>query len=257
MYRPRVIPVLLLKDKGLVKTIGFNKTTYIGDPINAVKIFNEKEADELIFLDIHATKENRTIDLNTVKEIADEAYMPFAVGGGIKDLETAKKLIQCGAEKIIINSAFNEQPNLVTDIAKEIGNQSVVVSIDAKKNWLGKWYAYTRSGTKNTGKHPLLLAKQAEEKGAGEVFLNCIDLDGQMQGYAINLIEEISSAITIPLVVCGGAGHLTDFNAAIKHGAHAVAAGSLFVYHGAMKGVLINYPNKIELMKTFGQGNRH
>ncbi len=251
MYRPRVIPVLLLKNKGLVKTIGFNTTTYIGDPINAVKIFNEKEADELIFLDIQATKENRSIDLKTVKEIADEAYMPFAVGGGIKDLETAKKLIQYGAEKIIINSAFNEQPDLVSDIAKEIGNQSVVVSIDAKKNWLGKWQAYTCSGTKNTGKHPLVLAKQAEEKGAGEVFLNCINLDGHMKGYAINLIEEISSAITIPLVVCGGAGKLTDFNQAIKHGAHAVAAGSLFVYHGAMKGVLINYPDKLELMKTF------
>lgn len=251
MFRPRVIPVLLLKGKGLVKTIQFDKSRYIGDPINAVKIFNEMEADELVFLDILASKENRTIDLTTVKEIADEAYMPFAVGGGIKDINSALALINVGAEKIVINTAFNLQPNLITNLANELGNQSVVVSLDVKKNWLGKWQCFSFSGSKNTGKDPITLAKLAEEKGAGEIFLNSITHDGMMQGYDLELIQQITSAVNIPVVACGGAGKLIHLTEAIQNGAHAVAAGSMFVYHGARNGVLINYPDKIELINNF------
>lgn len=245
MFRPRIIPVLLLKNKGLVKTVQFKKTTYLGDPINAVKIFNDKEADELIFLDIHASKENRCIDVRLVKDIADEAYMPFAVGGGLKDIKSAIALLQAGAEKIIINSAFANNPKFVKELANEIGNQSVVVCCDVKKNWLGQWYAYTHSGTKNTKLSPSDFAKLAEENGAGEFMLQFIDNDGMMQGYNLELIHNISSAIKIPLIACGGAGTIDHMQSALKKGANAVAAGSMFVYHGPHKTVLINY-NKFQ-----------
>ncbi|MBK9284917.1 MAG: imidazole glycerol phosphate synthase subunit HisF [Sphingobacteriaceae bacterium] len=241
MFRPRVIPVLLLKGQGLVKTVQFKKPNYIGDPINAVKIFNDKECDELIFLDITASKENRSIDLKTVKDIADEAYMPFAVGGGIKDVKTAKALINAGAEKVIINSAFATNPDLISEIANELGNQSVVVSIDVNKNWLGKTFAYTHSGTKKVNTDILALAQLAAEKGAGEIMINSIANDGLMTGYDLELIKHISEHVSIPVIACGGAGKLDDLKAAHQAGAHALAAGSMFVYQGPHKAVLINY----------------
>ncbi len=244
MYRPRIIPVLTLKDKGLIKTVGFGNYKYIGDPINAVKIFNDKEVDELVFLDIHASKENRTIDTNLIKEIADEAFMPFAAGGCIKDVTSALAIIKAGAEKVVINSAFAERPQLVTEIANETGNQSVIVSIDVKKNWLGKWQAFAYSGTKKTTKGPLELALMAEDYGAGEIMLTSISNDGKMEGYDLELIESICQKTNIPVIACGGAGNTQDFQKAIKAGANAVAAGSMFVYHGPHKAVLINYPEK-------------
>lgn len=244
MYRPRIIPVLLLKNKGLVKTVGFDKYNYIGDPINAVKIFNEKEVDELVFLDIHASKEKRTIDTSIIKEIADEAFMPFAAGGGIKNVASALAIIKAGAEKVVINSAFIERPALVTEIANEIGNQSVIVSIDAKKNWLGKWHCYGYSGTRKADKTPLELALLAEDFGAGEIMLTGINNDGTMEGYDLELIETICQKTSIPVIASGGAGKIEDFKKAINAGANASAAGSMFVYHGPHKAVLINYPEK-------------
>lgn len=251
MFRPRVIPVLLLKSGGLVKTVGFDSSRYIGDPINAVRLFNDFEADELVLLDITATNEKRVINTDIVKEIADEAFMPFAVGGGITSCDQALELISAGAEKVIINSAFIENPQLVKQLAALAGNQSVVVSIDVKKNWLGNYTAYSHSGKKKASLSPLHLAKLAEEMGAGEIMVNSITNDGRMQGYDLELIQQISTAVNIPVVVCGGAGKLAHLKAGTEAGAHAVGAGSLFIYHGQRNAVLINYPEKSQLISVF------
>lgn len=251
MFRPRVIPVLLLKGQGLVKTVQFNKHRYIGDPINAVRIFNDLEVDELVFLDILASKENRTISTEIVRQIGDETFMPFAVGGGIKTTQDALALINAGAEKIILNTSFVKNPKLVTDLAALIGNQSVVISIDVKKNWLGKYQAYIKGGTEKVSETPINLARNAERLGAGEIIINSISLDGMMQGYDLELIQQITSAVNIPVVACGGAGKLEHLREATDSGAHAVAAGSLFVYHGPRNGILINYPEKKQLVNSF------
>jgi len=251
IFRPRVIPVLLLKGQGLVKTKQFDKSQYIGDPINAVRIFNDLEVDELVFLDILATRENRTISPDMVKQIGDEAYMPFAVGGGIKSTADALALINAGAEKIILNSSFINNPELVAELASLIGNQSVVVSLDIKKNWLGKYQAYTKAGSQKVNESILDLVCKAERLGAGELIINSITHDGMMQGYDLELIEQISSAVNIPVVACGGAGNLRHLREATDAGAHAVASGSLFVYHGARNAVLLNYPEKKELINNF------
>lgn len=251
MFRPRVIPVLLLKGQGLVKTVQFDKHRYIGDPINAVRIFNDLEVDELVFLDILASKENRTISANIVKQIGDEAFMPFAVGGGIKTTRNALDLINAGAEKIILNTAFVKNPQLVSEIAALVGSQSVVVSIDVKKNWLGKYQAFINGGREKVTETLMDLARKAEQLGAGEIIINSITHDGMMQGYDLELIQQITSEVNIPVVACGGAGKLIHLTEAIQNGAHAVAAGSMFVYHGARNGVLINYPDKIELINNF------
>jgi cyclase len=251
VFRPRVIPVLLLKGQGLVKTIRFDKQRYIGDPINAVRIFNDLEVDELVFLDISASKENRTISTEIVKQIGDEAFMPFAVGGGIKTTADALALSNAGAEKIILNTAFVKTPELVSNLAALIGNQSVVVSIDVKKNWLGKYQTFISGGTEKTNETPLDLARKAEKLGAGEILINSIDRDGMMQGYDLELIQQITSAVNIPVVACGGAGKLHHLREATDKGAHAVAAGSMFVYHGARNAVLVNYPEKKELISNF------
>lgn len=251
MFRPRVIPVLLLRQKGLVKTVQFDKFKYIGDPINAVRIFNDLEADELVFLDILASIESRTISIDIVRQIGDEAYMPFGVGGGISTVDDAMQLYNAGAEKVILNTNAFSKPGLISNIAKIAGSQSVVVSIDVKKNWLGKYQSYVRCGTEKTGKAPAELAKIAESEGAGEIILNSIDKDGTMKGYELEIIREISVVVNIPVVACGGAGTLLDFKQAVDTGAHAVAAGSIFVFHGPRRAVLVNYPDKEELIKIF------
>jgi len=251
MFRPRVIPVLLLKGQGLVKTVQFAKHRYIGDPINAVRIFNDLEVDELVFLDILASRENRTISIDIVKQIGDEAFMPFAVGGGIKTSKDALALISAGAEKVILNTAFVENPRIVNEIAALIGNQSVVVSIDVKKNWFGIYQAFSKGGLEKVVETPIDLAMKAEELGAGEIIINSISNDGMMQGYDLELIQQITSAVNIPVVACGGAGKLIHLREGTNKGAHAVAAGSLFVYHGARNAVLINYPEKKELINNF------
>ena len=217
MLRSRIIPCLLVKNKGLVKTVQFKEGKYVGDPINAVKIFNEKEVDELMVLDIDATKEGREPDFVMIENLANESRMPLCYGGGVKTVEHAKKIIHLGAEKVALSSAVIENPNLVTDIANAVGVQSVIVVLDVKKKGLfGKYQVYTNNGTKSTGKNPVDLAKKFESLGAGEIVVNSIDNDGVMNGYDINLIDLVRSAIDLPLTVLGGAGSLEDIKNVIK-----------------------------------------
>jgi cyclase len=247
MLKTRVIPCLLLKNKGLVKTVKFKNPKYIGDPINCVRIFNDKEVDELIFLDITATIENRKPQFDLLKKISTECFMPFGYGGGINNVDVAKQVLKQGAEKIIVNSSALDS-EFLKKASSIFGSQSVVVAIDAKKSMFGKYNTFTHSGTKKTNLNPLDLAKQAETNGAGEIFINSIDREGTMNGYDIELIKMISDNVDIPVVAAGGAGELQDFQKAVeKGGASAVAAGSLFVFQGPHKAVLINYPSQDEL----------
>jgi len=252
MMRPRVIPVLLLKGDGLVKGTRFKDYAYLGDPINAVHIFDEKEVDELIFLDITATRENRVPGIEYIAGIADECYMPFAVGGGIRNVEQIRALLHAGAEKISLNTAAMENPGLITEAANLFGSQSVVVSIDVRKGWGSSYQVYTHSGTKRTNFDPVQWAIRAAELGAGEILLTSIDHDGTMSGYDLNLVQQVSQTVSIPVVACGGAGRVEHFAEAIRHGASAVAAGSMFVFHGKRRAVLISYPTEAELQKAFG-----
>lgn len=252
MFRPRVIPVLLLKNKGLVKSIKFKDYRYIGDPINAVKIFNDLRADELVFLDILASKENRTISVDFVKDVGDEANMPFAVGGGIRTLKDIEKLIKAGAEKVVINSYAAENPEFIKQASDEFGSSTIVVSIDVKKKPLGKKQVYILGGSKSTGLNPVTYAKLIEEKGAGEIIINSIEKDGLMTGYDLQLIKDVAMSVAIPVVACGGAGCYNDLIKAVKESyPSAVAAGSLFVYHGQRKAVLINYLSQDDLSGLF------
>ena len=252
MFRPRVIPVLLLQNKGLVKSNKFKSFRYIGDPINAVKIFNDLRADELIFLDILASKEKRTISTDFVKKVGDEANMPFAVGGGIRSLDKINEIIAAGAEKVIINTFAVENPGFIKEAANEFGSSTIVISMDIKKKRFGKQQLYTHSGGRASAYDPVVFAKLAEENGAGELFLNSIENDGQMAGYDLELIQKVSDAVEIPVVASGGAGTLEHLKEAISIGrASAVAAGSMFVFHGNRRAVLVNYPKPSELIETF------
>lgn len=248
MLRPRIIPCLLVKDKGLVKTVGFKEPKYVGDPINAVRIFNEKEVDELMVLDIDATRDNREPDFKMIENLAAECRMPLCYGGGVKTVEQAQRIFELGVEKIAISSVAIENPDIVSKIAKRVGNQSVIVVLDVKKSfWGGKYEVFTNNGQKNTHKSPIELAKQFEALGAGEIVINSIDNDGQMKGYDFNLIDKVRDAISLPMSVLGGAGSLKDIEELIrKHGIIGAAAGSLFVFKGVYKAVLINYPTRIE-----------
>lgn len=251
MFIPRVIPVLLLRNQGLVKTISFDKQRYIGDPINAVKLFNDLRADELVFLDILATAENRCIDPKFVGLIGDEANMPFAAGGGIRSVSQIESIIKAGAEKVIINTAAHEVKGLIREAAENFGSSTIVVSIDVKKKFLGKKQVYTRAGSKATGLDPVSIAQKMEAEGAGELIITSIEHEGKMLGYDIELVKAVSAAVTIPVVAHGGAGNLSHFSEAVKSGyASAVAAGSRFVYHGPRNAVLINYPSKEEIQAS-------
>ncbi|MFD2568097.1 AglZ/HisF2 family acetamidino modification protein [Pseudotenacibaculum haliotis] len=250
MYRPRVIPALLLKNKGLVKTVKFKKSRYIGDPINAVKIFNDLRADELVFLDITASSESRKVSLDFVKNVGAEANMPFSVGGGIKSVSDIKEIINAGAEKVVLNTHAYLNPSFVKDAVNEFGSSTIVVSIDVKKKFLKGQQVYIYGGTKSIGEDPVEYAKKIEDLGAGEIILNSIDNDGMMSGYDIDLVKKVSNSLSIPVVALGGAGSLQDIEKVIEVGyASAASAGSLFVYHGPRNAVLINYPTKEELKK--------
>ena len=251
MYnRPRVIPCLLLQEQGLVKTIKFKKPNYLGDPINAVRIFNEKGVDELCLLDIEAAKNNGHPDFEYLKNIASEAFMPLSYGGGIKNLDQIKELFAIGFEKVIINSAINRDDSLLKKAVEYAGSQSVVASIDAKRELFGKYSCYIDGGTTKVKNSPEKLAEHFEELGAGEIIINSIDNDGMMQGYDLELIRRVAGRVNIPVVACGGAGGVTDLKMALKKGgAHAVAAGSMFVYFGKKKAVLINVPEESELFR--------
>ncbi|UTW62647.1 AglZ/HisF2 family acetamidino modification protein [bacterium SCSIO 12741] len=248
MQRIRVIPVLSLKGSGLVKTRKFGKPQYIGDPINAVKIFNDKGVDELIFLDITATKEKKVPDMRRIMEFASECFMPVCYGGGISTLDQIKAIFKAGIEKVSLNTAAFENPGLITEAAAIYGNQSIVCSIDVKKNLFGKKSAYIRSGSKNTKLSPAEFAKRAEDAGAGEILVNSVDNDGLFTGYDLEVIKQVADAVEVPVVALGGAKDMSDFQAAIREGgASAVAAGSMFVYQNTNRSVLINYPKEEEL----------
>ena len=254
MYRPRVIPTLLLKNKGLVKSIKFSNYKYIGDPINAVKIFNDLKADELLLLDILATREKRCISLDLVRSIGDEANMPFAVGGGIQSIPEIKALINAGAEKVVINSFAIKNPGFIKAASEEFGSSTIVIAIDVKRKFLGKQQVYTEGGSRSTGLDPIDWAQQMESNGAGELLVTSIEHDGMMQGYDLSLIEKIAAAVTIPVVASGGAGSPSDLKMAVNNAhASAVAAASLFVYHGPRKAVLVNYPTSDELVNLFSE----
>lgn len=255
MLRVRVIPCLLLRNRGLVKTAKFRDPKYVGDPINAVKIFNEKEVDELVFLDITATVEGRKPPFKTISEIASECFMPLAYGGGIRTIDDIREIFALGVEKIVINSHALEDPSFIRSAADTFGSQSIVASIDARRGLLGRYEVYTCGGRKAGRVDPVAFARRMEEMGAGEIFLNSIDRDGTMQGYDIDLIRRVSEAVSIPVIGCGGAGKLGDFVEAVgKGGASAVSAGSMFVFQGKHRAVLISYPDYRELELLFGDG---
>jgi cyclase len=232
----------------LVKTIRFKNPTYIGDPINAVKIFNEKEVDEIVILDITASKEKREPNYTKIEEIASEAFMPFAYGGGITKLSQIEKLFKLGIEKVVLNSVLESNMGLVSEAAKIFGSQSIVASIDVKKNLFGKTNAYKISGTTKIDLSLVDFVKQLEQAGVGEFFINSIDKDGTYSGYDLDLIKQLSTQVSAPIVACGGASSIDSFLPAIQHGASAVAAGSMFVYTGSTRGILINYPKQEDLV---------
>ena len=248
MFRPRIIPVLLLQGNALVKSKGFKDFRYIGDPINAVKVFNDLKADELVFLDIEATKEKRTISTELVSQVGEEANMPFAVGGGIRNLDEIQNIIAKGAEKVIINTCAVENPKFIREASDNFGSSTIVVCIDVKKKFFSGEVVWRNSGSKSSKYSPKDFAKIIEENGAGEIIIQSIDKDGTMSGYDLDLVKEISTAVAIPVVALGGAGNLEHMIEAYKKGfASALAAGSLFVFQGPNKGVLINYVEKSDL----------
>jgi len=240
--------MLLLNKDHLVKSEGFKNYRYIGDPINAVRIFNELNADELVFLDVSATKNKRVISFDIIRSIGEEASMPFCVGGGIRELSQIRKIISSGAEKVIIGTYAVMNPNFVKQAATEFGASTITVCIDVKKKLFGKQQVWSVNGTKSSGLDPLRFAQLMEKKGAGEIIVQSIENDGKMNGYDLDLIKMISENVNIPTIAMGGAGSLDDLKRAHTEAfATGVAAGSLFVYYGENKGVLINYPEKQEI----------
>ena len=247
MIIPRIIPILLLLNSGLAKGVRFRNYKYVGDPMNAIRIFNEKRADELFLLDISATKRGAITDPGFVQRIADECYMPFGIGGGIHNVTDMRKLLRAGAEKVSINSAAIERPELIREASEIFGSQSITVSIDVKRNWLGNYYVCSHSGCRKTSLDPVDWAVKAASLGAGEILLNSIDRDGTSRGYDIALVNKISSSLDIPVIACGGAGNIAHLSQVIEQGgASAAAAGSLFVFYGPQRGVLIQYPEAVD-----------
>jgi len=253
VLRTRVIPCLLLRNGGLVKTVKFGEAKYVGDPINAVKIFNEKEVDELVFLDITATAASRGPNFELIRDIATEAFMPFGYGGGITTIDQVASLVALGVEKVVLNTSVVERPEFIREAANLVGSSSVVVSIDVKRSLLGRYEVVTRNAGRKSGLDPIEWARRAADLGAGEVLLTSVDRDGTQKGYDLALLRQVTEAVSIPVIASGGAGSLDDFRAAVQEaGASAVAAGSLFVFHGKHRAVLITYPDYRELEKVFG-----
>jgi cyclase len=241
-----------------VKTIKFKSPRYIGDPINAVKIFNDKEVDELVFLDINATITGKQPNLKLLREIASECFMPLGYGGGITSIDVIKEIFNLGVEKVIINTQAFENPGLLSTAANLFGSQSIVASMDVKKNFWGKYEVYVMSGKKRTRMNPLEYAKKMESLGAGEIFLNSIDRDGTFQGYDTNLIKMVADSVKIPVIACGGASNIQDFADAINiGGVSAVSAGSMFVFQGKHRAVLITYPPNSELERIFKKDTKN
>lgn len=247
MYRTRVIPCLLLRGNGLVKTRKFKDAVYVGDPVNAMRIFSEKEADEIVVLDIDASREGREPNYELISEMAGEAFMPMAYGGGVRTLNQVRQLIRSGIEKVVINTAATESAGLIRAVADVYGSQAVVGAVDVKKTLFGGYRIVTKSATVDTKldlqEHVCSLA----QAGAGEILVNSVDRDGMMAGYDLPLIQMVAQSVNVPVVACGGAGSVEHLRQAVKEGgASAVAAGSMFVFHGKHRAVLINYPKDIE-----------
>jgi cyclase len=245
--------VLLLSNGGLVKTVSFGRQRYIGDPINAVRIFNDLRADELVFLDILATRERRLISLDFVREVGEEANMPFAVGGGIRSIQDIRSILSAGAEKVVINSFAAESPGFIADAADAFGSSTITVSMHVKNTRLGADRTWIAAGSRATPYTPEEFARLAQEKGAGEIIVQSIARDGTMEGYDLDLLKRVSEAVSIPVVALGGAGGLDDLRRAYQEThASGLAAGSMFVFHGPKRGVLINYPDRAEMRFSIG-----
>jgi len=248
MLKTRVIPCLLLRGAGLVKTTRFKDPKYVGDPINAIKIFNDKEVDELVLLDITATREQRRPSFSTIEEVASECFMPLAYGGGIASVDDARCILKLGVEKVVFNTATWRAPEVVRDAAREFGSQAVVASIDVRRKMFGRHEVFVECGTRGTGIDPVDYARRMEDAGCGEIYLTSIDRDGTMKGYELDLIASVTAKVGVPVIAAGGAGAVADFGAAIRQGgAAAVAAGAMFVFHGPHRAVLITYPGRAEL----------
>ena len=247
MLRPRVIPCLLVHKKGLVKTMNFKNPKYVGDPLNAVRIFNEKQVDELTVLDIDATVERREPDYKMIENLASECRMPLCYGGGVKNVDQAQRIFSLGVEKIALSSSVIQNPNLITQISEKVGSQSVVVVLDVKKKLLGGYEVFTHNAKQSTRLNPIEFAKLITSLGAGEIVINSIDNDGIMKGYDITLMDKIRNVTSLPLTALGGAGSINDIGSLInKFGIIGAAAGSMFVFKGIYKAVLINYPTPEE-----------
>jgi cyclase len=248
VLRVRVIPCLLLKQGSLVKTVRFRRPAYIGDPINTVRIFNELEVDELAFLDITASVQDQVPDLGILQEIADECFMPLAYGGGIRDVETAERILQIGFEKLILNSAPFDNPRLITDLALRFGSQAVIISIDVTKRVLGGYRVVSRSATRVQAARPVEWAREVERLGAGEILLTSVEREGTWRGFDVQLTASVAEAVNIPVIAHGGAGSIEHIREAVRSGgASAVALGSLVVYQNQGMGVLVNFPDKSSL----------
>jgi cyclase len=244
MLRARVIPCLLFQNGGLVKTVQFTQPKYVGDPLNAVRIFNEKEVDELMVLDIDATVQCREPRYDLIRNLAAECRMPLCYGGGVTSIEQAERIIGMGVEKVAISSAAVARPELVSELAEVLGNQSVAVVVDVKRTKIG-YEIWTHNGTRPTGMSPMAFAKEMEVRGAGEIVVNSIDCDGVMKGYDLELVTAIRESTTLPITALGGAGSLDDIRQLIdRFGIIGAAAGSVFVFKGIYRAVLINYPSR-------------
>jgi len=251
MLKTRIIPSLLIKNEGLVKTLKFSRSTYVGDPINAIKIFNEKEVDELLLLDIFASRENRGPNYPLIKQITSECFMPLCYGGGIKNSDQVKKLFGMGIEKVSLQTTVLNDFNIIEDIASKFGSQSLVVSVDIKKNWLGKHELYGASSGSKIRRDWKQYLQDIASAGAGEILLNSVDNDGTMNGMDLELINNATDLVDIPIIVAGGVGSLQDLKLAELNGASAIAVGSFFVFHGPHKAVLITYPEYKDLQELF------
>lgn len=243
----RVVPVLLIQDGLLVKTEKFKKPVYVGDPVNAVRIFNDKEVDEVVVLDMDPSRTGSAIKLDLIEELAGEAFMPVAYGGGITTPDTARRIVGLGIEKVVVNTAAS-QPGLIAGISGTLGSQAVVGSVDVKRR-RGRTLAWTAGGSRTTGLAPLDQAQRLVEEGVGEIFLNSIDRDGTMGGLDLDLIRTVSAGVSVPVLACGGAGGLDHLREALSAGASAVGAGSMFVFHGRHRAVLITYPPRADIVE--------
>jgi imidazole glycerol-phosphate synthase subunit HisF len=251
MLKTRIIPCLLLRNESLVKTVQFKKFGYIGDPANTCRIFNELEVDELSFLDITASKEKRGPNYKVLHEISNECFMPLSYGGGIRSVQMAEKIFNIGFEKVVLNTYAFEYPDIIKEIADNFGSQSVIIAIDVKKNFFGKYEVFSLSGTVNQKKDPVAWAKEVENLGAGEILLTSIDREGTWRGFDITLTKQVADAVSIPVIAHGGAGTVDHIGEVIKHShASAVVLGSMVVYQGKDLGVLVNFPDREDLDKV-------